>query len=361
VATTNIRNFVRDGVKHGAIGMLNTDWKDDGESLNAPSWHGYAWGAECAWNGSTTAPEDFNRRIGAVLFGEAGERFGRAIERLSQVHRLAGMEGMNNRRFWINDFLPERPPSAIRASANQLLEIVRPAIEDLEACRADAAHEGELLDTFLHGARRMELIGQRMLDGLQAAELYSRAADLPASDAVRWWPRPKRWCGRIATLTDARSAIRGTVAAGVQAVRVGLDERSDTMPWCSGTKRWPLDWAKHVSKPKQAAVCRVPTTWGWPSPRRFRVEPGRTKCSMCRWISDAVWQDHRSHAPAGNRRASRNGRTSRAAGRSTGVAARRIWRPLRSAPSAKCPGPSPRKSPPSWTPPDHRNAGAWSR
>ena len=86
VATTNIRNFVRDGAKHGALGMLNTDWDDDGETLNARNWHGDAWGAECAWNASTTTPEDFNRRIGAVLFGEKGDHFGQAIELLAKTH-----------------------------------------------------------------------------------------------------------------------------------------------------------------------------------------------------------------------------------------------------------------------------------
>ena len=64
-ATTNIRNFVRDGAKHGAIGMLNTDWLDDGEGLKGQKWHGMAWGAECAWNASRTTSEEFNRRIGA--------------------------------------------------------------------------------------------------------------------------------------------------------------------------------------------------------------------------------------------------------------------------------------------------------
>jgi len=56
--------------------MLNTAWEDDGEALNAPKWHGHAWAAECAWTGSATSPKDFNRRIGAVLFGEKGDRFG---------------------------------------------------------------------------------------------------------------------------------------------------------------------------------------------------------------------------------------------------------------------------------------------
>ncbi len=57
VTVQNIQNFVRDGAKHGALGMLNTEWEDDGEAIQGYKWHGYAWGAECAWNASTTEPK----------------------------------------------------------------------------------------------------------------------------------------------------------------------------------------------------------------------------------------------------------------------------------------------------------------
>jgi hypothetical protein len=184
VANTNIHNFVRDGAKHGALGMLNTAWEDDGEALQGYKWHGYAWGAECAWNASTTTLEDFNHRIGAVLFGEEGDHFGQAIELLAETHRLAGMQGMNNRRFWQDDFKPERSPEAIEKSAGRLLAVVRPAIEHLETCREQAVVNTDLLDYFLFGARRMELIGQRMLDGLEAARLYTQAFEAPPRAAV---------------------------------------------------------------------------------------------------------------------------------------------------------------------------------
>ena len=184
VATTNIRNFVRDGARHGAIGVLNTAWEDDGEALQGYKWHGYAWGAECAWNASATTPEDFNRRIGAVLFGEKSDHFGRAIELLAQTHRLPAMHGMNNRRFWQDDFEPQGKPAEIEASAKALLQIVRPAIEHLEACKQEAVVNAELLDYFLFGARRMERIGQRMLDGLEFTRLVAEAEKLDAQAAL---------------------------------------------------------------------------------------------------------------------------------------------------------------------------------
>ncbi|MDD4873302.1 MAG: glycoside hydrolase family 20 zincin-like fold domain-containing protein, partial [Kiritimatiellae bacterium] len=183
-ATINVRNFVRDGAKHGAIGMLNTDWKDDSESLNAPTWHGFAWGAECSWNASATTPDDFNRRLGAVLFGEKEDHFGQAINLLSRTHNMNGMKGMNNRRFWENDFMPQREFETIRNSAAQLLNVVRPAIDHLEACKKDATVNAELLDAFIFGARRMELIGQRMLDGMEAVVAYNHAYDGPLDQAV---------------------------------------------------------------------------------------------------------------------------------------------------------------------------------
>jgi hypothetical protein len=176
VATVNIRNFVRDGARHGALGMLNTEWEDDGESHTALKWHGYAWGAECAWNASATTPDDFNRRIGAVLFGERDDHFGRAIARLTQADSLLGRGGALNRRFWENDFVPRRPPAAVEGPARRLLELVRPAIDDLQQCRRQATLNGDLLDCFLFGARRVELIAQRRLDGLEACRLYDQAA-----------------------------------------------------------------------------------------------------------------------------------------------------------------------------------------
>ena len=47
-AETNIRNFVRDGIAQGALGMINTSWEDDGEALKGLNWHGHAWAAECS-------------------------------------------------------------------------------------------------------------------------------------------------------------------------------------------------------------------------------------------------------------------------------------------------------------------------
>ena len=180
VAVTNIQNFVRDGIKHGAIGMINTDWEDDAEALKAVKWHADAWAAECAWNASATPIEAFNRRVGAVLFGERGDEFGQAVGLLAQTHRLPAMSGMFNARFWEKDFVPKAGPAAIQATASNLLITVRPALRHLESCLRQAKCNQHVLEVFLFGARRMELVGQRMLDGLEAAQLYEQVRQASA-------------------------------------------------------------------------------------------------------------------------------------------------------------------------------------
>ena len=180
VAVTNIHNFIRDGIKHGAIGMLNTDWEDDAEALKAVKWHADAWAAECAWNASATPIEAFNRRVGAVLFGERGDEFGQAIDLLTQTHRLPAMKDMFNSRFWEKDYVPNAGTAAIQATASNLLAIVRPALGHLETCLGQAKCNQHVLEVFLFGAHRMEFIGQRMIDGVQAARLYEQARQTPA-------------------------------------------------------------------------------------------------------------------------------------------------------------------------------------
>ncbi len=222
--TVNIQNFVRDGAKHGALGMLNTAWEDDGEALQGYKWHGYAWGAECAWNASSTSPEDFNRRVGAVLFGEPGDHFGRAITLLAQTHSLSGMEYMLNPRFWQNDFVPRQSVSATTKSAQRLLSLVQPSIEHLEACRQDAVVNANLLDAFLLGARRMELIGLRMLAGVKAVEAYTAAYDTSDRDE------------RVKRVTEAEQIVQQ-----MQQAHRSLGEEFQRI-WLSESKPYALDW-----------------------------------------------------------------------------------------------------------------------
>jgi len=226
VAMKNIQNFVRDGAKHGALGMINTDWEDDGEALQGYRWHGHAWGGECAWNAGATRPEDFQRRIGAVLFGERGDHFGQAITLLAQTHRLPGMDGMSNRRFWQNDFPPARQAAAIRRSADRLLALVRPAIQHLQSCQKEATVNADLLDSFLHGARRMELIAQRMLDGLEAAQVYEKAVAAPAGSVQE----------KVALLEKVEEIVRRSrdahQALGQEFARL----------WLADCKPYALDW-----------------------------------------------------------------------------------------------------------------------
>ncbi len=180
VAVTNIRNYVRDGAKHGALGMLNTTWDDDGENFFTVNWHGIAWGAECAWNASTTPYEDFNRRIGPVLFGERADLFRQAIVSLTKTHRLPGYDNMLDRRFWKVEFgkLPIDVRTA-RRQAEALLELAGGAARGLHAAQRNARFNKDWLDYFGFGAARMQLMATRVLDYLDAALAYDRAIQEP--------------------------------------------------------------------------------------------------------------------------------------------------------------------------------------
>ncbi|MHB8897471.1 MAG: glycoside hydrolase family 20 zincin-like fold domain-containing protein [Thermoguttaceae bacterium] len=191
-ASVNIQNFIRDGVKHGALGMLNTTWDDDGENLNAPNWYGFAWSAECAWNGSTTPREDFDRRVGAVLLGESGDDYGQAIKLLSQP----GLGGMMNRQFWDATTGLVRPEAKEAAEKN--LRIAREAIVHLMVCRSTATVDADLLDSMLFGARRLEHYYQGQLDRIVAAAEYDRAVHAQGQQALTHLELAQEAIGRTA-------------------------------------------------------------------------------------------------------------------------------------------------------------------
>jgi hypothetical protein len=138
-----------------------------------------------------------------------------------------------------------------------LLSEVRPALACLETCRRQAICNHHVLDAFIFGARRMELMGQRTLDGLRAAGIYQRTSRSPA---------PKDFADieqLIRTNRDAHAALGREFAA----------------LWLSESKPYALDWTwtryanadneyEGLLKKLDLAVLQRPVGAGGPRGRR---------------------------------------------------------------------------------------------
>lgn len=72
LAERNIATFADVGARHGATGLLNTDWGDDGHfNALACSWHGIALGGAKAWNADGPIGSEFDRRFATFLAGQS--------------------------------------------------------------------------------------------------------------------------------------------------------------------------------------------------------------------------------------------------------------------------------------------------
>jgi len=84
-ACANIAGFARAAKKHGAAGLLNTDWGDGGHyNFMENSWHGYLFGAEQAWNVKAD-PSDFTARFVQVFFGGRDAAMASALNEFGEI------------------------------------------------------------------------------------------------------------------------------------------------------------------------------------------------------------------------------------------------------------------------------------
>jgi len=187
--TTSVRNieqFLRDGTRNGALGCIITSWDDDGLTVDPQNWYGFAWGAECAWTGSATRHEDFERRLGAVLFGEPNGEFGKAMAILREVpvrSNAAFFAGPTERAVMVDRAQGEAQLAAAEPARKRLQE----AIGHLDACARGASANADLVAYFRHGVRRLGLIDRREEDALWSGLCYCSALDGEIAPAAALW------------------------------------------------------------------------------------------------------------------------------------------------------------------------------
>jgi hexosaminidase len=220
-AYVNIRNFVRDGQKHRAMGVLNTTWNDDGESLVDMTWPALVFGAAAGWQPGESSIDDFKKNYDWAFYRNDDGTFADVIENLDRPNRLlAGvkLDNASNELFWSDPFSETGTNTDAKALpvAHDLRISAEHAIESLLRNRAKARLHAGTLDDMLFAARRLDTLGLKIQLTFEISHYYWDAYQNQA-DEVRTQNDLDEIVdinGRLESLRDAVTETRKMYAAG---------------------------------------------------------------------------------------------------------------------------------------------------
>ena len=178
-AFVNIRNFVRDGQKHQAIGALNTTWNDDGESLVDMTWPALVFGAAASWQPGESSIDDFKNSYDWAFYrnNDVDSTFAGVIENFDRAHTLLAGVKLNNAShelFWSDPFSQAGANTAAEALpvAHDLRISVEHAAETLMRDRAKAHLHAETLDDMLLAAWHLDTLGLKIQFTSEISRFY---------------------------------------------------------------------------------------------------------------------------------------------------------------------------------------------
>jgi hexosaminidase len=170
-AARNIAVFVRDGQKAGALGMLNTSWDDDGETLFEMAWYGVVLGAAASWQEGEVDVAQFERNFDWAFFRHDGDSFVRALRALGGVNTLLGTN-TTDPLFWQEPFTNafQERARALHEKTRQMRLAVEGAAETFAREGAEARRNRRMIASARFAADRLGHMGRRM----QVVEQFSR-------------------------------------------------------------------------------------------------------------------------------------------------------------------------------------------
>jgi hypothetical protein len=188
-AYINIKNFVRDGQKFEALGMLNTTWDDDGESLFGMTWPAIVFGAASSWQPGESSVEQFKSKYDWAFYRNEGAAFEEAARNLSHANSLlagVGLAGAYDDQFWLDPFTEPGTRYTQRAlpAAHELRLAAEHALELLYKNRGAARDNADTLDYMVFAAIRLDALGMRIQFAEEISKYYWDAY-LNMSDAGR--------------------------------------------------------------------------------------------------------------------------------------------------------------------------------
>jgi hypothetical protein len=170
-SSKNITNFVRDGQAAGAMGMMNTSWDDDGESLFEMGWYGIVLGAAASWQDTPVVIDSFDHSFDWAFFRNDGDQFVKVIRALGSVNTVLGT-GPSDELFWRDPFTTNFHNQALRLleKTQQMRLLVENANESLIRNQQGAHRNRSMIPAMRLAAERFDHLGRR----IQVADKFSR-------------------------------------------------------------------------------------------------------------------------------------------------------------------------------------------
>ncbi len=220
-AFVNIRNFVRDGQKHQALGALNTTWNDDGESLVDMTWPGLVFGAAASWQAGESSIDDFKSSYDWAFYRNDDGTFAGVIENLDRPNTLLAsvkLDNANHELFWTDPFSEAGENTAAKALpvTHDLRLSAEHAAETLMSSRGKAHLHAETLDDMLLAAWHLDTLGLKIQFTSEISHYYWDAYQ-NQTDVTRTQQDLDEIVdinGRLQSLRDAITQMRELYAVG---------------------------------------------------------------------------------------------------------------------------------------------------
>lgn len=214
VTRKNLKNFISEGYRKGARGVMTTVWDDGGGHFFSKDWYGIAYAADQSWKPANSRQEEFDQRFGTVYYQDEEALFAKCLTVLNKLKDLAPSQEL------LYAFLSKRILSPIGQShqiaspgfseLGSLLDQAKDLLTKLETKRQE---NGDMLwfddlDYWQFFIRHLGAILESNQELIELAEKYRAAQKLKSEGNPEYLQSLRSCHHKVSSLLDHWKALK---------------------------------------------------------------------------------------------------------------------------------------------------------
>ena len=163
---TNIAQAAHFGLMNGAIGLLNTDWGDNGHWQALPiSYPGYVVGAAYSWCGKSVNDEGLFDAISTLVFHDSSGATGKLLSDLGNIYQLTSQQPSNASALFHILQSPFEKLTSLEIHPDEIIKLEK-AIDEMKQlitkCQIQTVDQDLLIDEFMYTIGLLDHAVKRM-------------------------------------------------------------------------------------------------------------------------------------------------------------------------------------------------------